>query len=202
METFGLVFHINDEAYQRVKAYRQEMDLRAIQDQITRRGFAMLISYRGQRGFERISQVPALGEAVPWYGNVDAAYRYTCRPEPAGWSLRVENLASGMSFFCAELLPALELHLEGTIQPVPTKPPASNRSPFPRAWIFRDDEALDKLTLTIPAELTAQLAAWPRWGELLSAYEFEFTPGSIGTMIHARHLPSGEELDLTRDANW
>jgi len=202
METFGLVFHINDEAYQRVKAYRQEMDLRAIQDQITRRGFAMLISYRGQRGFERISQVPAMGEAVPWYGSVDAAYRYTCRPEPAGWTLRVENLASGMSFFCAELLPALELHLAGLIQLAPAKPPAPGSSPFPRAWIFREDEALEQLILTIPAELTAQLAAWPRWGDPLSAYEFVFTPGSIGTMIHVRHLPNGEELDLTEDANW
>jgi hypothetical protein len=202
METFELIFQIKGEPYRQVHQYRQEMDLRVIQNQIARRGYAILISLHGQHGFDRISELPALGEAVPWYGNVDSAYRYTCHPEPAGCGLRVENMAGGHSMFCAEVLPALELHLVDEMQIGPAKPPAPGRSPFPRTWIFREEESLQRLTLTIPPDLTAHLATWKWWGERLPEYEFIFTPSSIGTAIQVRHLPSGENLDLTKDANW
>jgi len=202
MNTFEIVFQISGADYQQVHHYRQEMDLRVIQDQIARRGYAILISLHGQHGFDRISKLPALGEAVPWYGNVDSAYRYTCRPEASGFSLRVENLAGGLSMFCAEVLPSLELHLVDEMQIRPAKPPAPGRSPFPRTWFFREEESLQKLTLTIPPDLTAHLAAWQCWGEPPTEYEFIFVPSSIGTAIHTRHLTCGEVLDLTRDVKW
>jgi hypothetical protein len=80
MDSFEVVFHISGNDYRQVYHYRQEMDLRVIQDQVARNGYAILISLHGQHGFDRISKLPALDEAMPIYSPKKNSLNSLIRP--------------------------------------------------------------------------------------------------------------------------
>lgn len=197
-----LIFRITGEAYAQVVRYRQEMNYQIIRDQIERKGRAMIERYRGERRFGPISDLPAIGEAVPWYGDVGTGYSYTLRPQVQGCMLKIENVANGKSFFCSKALPPQEIHTPvGPVLKTFTDGTGKD-SPRHVGYAFVEDEDAGELLLSITADLYPLLAAWSHYGKALRQYEFIFGPLTVGTLIEVRHVESGEGLDLTKDVAW
>ena len=203
MELKDLSFHISGDNYEKVCQYRFEMDLRVIRNQIERRGHAILIWFRGEPGFSTVSEIPGIGEAVPWYGTAGTGYHYIVRPMGEGCLLRVENIASGVPLICTEPLPPLELHLPEATRRVLTE---SKRTPF--SILGGGDDAFDEnvelreIVLQISKDDFSHLEKWSHWGKELSEYEFTFSPLKVGTPVMVKDIASDELVDLTKDVNW
>ena len=202
MKTKTLVFCIAADAYLKVHRYRQEMDYRVIKNQIERKGSAMIRRFRGQDGLHQIQELPAMGEAVPWYGTFGAGFSYTIQEEMEGSSLKVECLASEFSLLCSEKLPPLELHLSDGAQYRESLDQILKG--FFRLSIdaFIENEEDQEIYLMITPEVLPLLTAWPAWGEPLTQYKFVFNPSSVGCAVQVQHMGSGDSIDLTKDVNW
>ena len=202
MANLELIFRIAGEAYQQVCEYRRQMDFRVICNQFERVGSAMIVSLKGQPAFGSISELPVLGEAVPWYGDVGTGYTFLLRPSPEGCSLKVENVASGHILLCRETLPSLELNLPESILLKQSADEADQGLLRHVGYAYSEDETGREILLSVTPDIYPRLAAWPRYGEPLTHYEFDFHPISVGNQIYVQHMESGEVIDLTEGIEW
>jgi hypothetical protein len=194
-----LVFRITSDSYTQVVKYRQEMDHQVLRDQLERRGSAMITVYKGQRALTQIDFLPAPGEAVPWYGATGTGYRYTLHPQEQGCLLKVDNLASGRSLFCAKTLPALELHTPTSIMLNPFTDRSRMGPPWHISNEFEEKEIAGEIIFRITADVYPLLVDWPFYGKALKHYEFVFEPTGGGTYIYVRRLDNGAILYLVDD---
>lgn len=196
METKMPAFQIRGEAYEAVRRYRMETDLQVIQNQLERSGRAIVVRFRDVQGLQQISDVPAPGEATPWYGDIGTGYSYHVRPASGGFSLEVSNLASGIALICSETLANLILTPGPGFLPVePVQKPASGQP-------FLELPARQKIILQVPPYQHLRLKEWPAWGEPLTAYSLLVGPLTVGTNLSVRHIETNEVLDLTDLEDW
>lgn len=201
MKNLTLTFSITGNSYDQVRQYRLETDERIIRNQIERRGSAILQSYRGQKGFAQISEIPKLGEAVPWYGSFGVGYHYLLQPLTKGINLRVEYLVGEMPLICTEILPALEIRLPSGIEYREPEDHVDKSVLGTALASVVENETERTIELRIPADLLAPLKPWHFWGEPLTQYIFIFEPSSMGCTVFIQHAASGENLNLSGDFN-
>jgi hypothetical protein len=216
-----LAFHIAGEAYRQVLRYRQEMDLRIIQDHLNRKGSAVVSRLKGEDMLGQIHEVPGLGEAVPWYGDFSTGYKFSVQPLEQNCRLRVENTSVPTEAAGLRERPALDLNLPDCLRwstfeeaelallaRYDAQTSALVRGihqgrGLPNAgFAFQDDEAGEEIVLRVTPDLLPILENWEFFGSPLSEYEFSFEPLTVGTQVWVRHLGSGNQIDLTGGIDW
>ena len=189
-------FQIKGQAYEAVRRYRAETDLKVIQNQLERTGRAMVFDYKGHHHLQQITELPAPGEAVPWYGDVGTGYEYRVSSAGEAFGLEVVSLAGQSPLISHQVFPSLRLTPSAGYQPVEVvERPAS-------AFEFFEDENLQKIILRVPQDRHDLLANWPHWGGSLNAYSFTFGPLTVGTSLSVQHNATGESINLTNMDNW
>ncbi len=199
-----LAFKIPATLYRQILTWQQAIDLEIMCYQIERFGRAMVIKRGGEGRVQQVSQVPAPGEAQPYYGEIGGAYCYLFHPQCDGCVLRVENIVSGRVLFHPDPIPPLELFVPDPVE-LHTFPNGNQSFLKPDVgYIFVDNTQLEdgQVIFTITQDIYPRLAAWKRYGEPPAAYIFKFNPTLIGCFVHVEHIQTGEVLDVTRNVRW
>lgn len=193
--TSSLVFTLSGATHKQVRQWVVDTDHMVLRYQYARQGKVLVVNWYGHRHFQQISELPAPGEAEPWYGTINDAYSYEFQPHAeGGYQLTVRN----------------DLDKRGFPSLFPPEPvaPYTVQSPETPQWVEEDfDGLVDNLIARrarfgINPHHLEPLALWPWWGEPLSAYTFTFVPSSVGTFSAVKHLATGGELSLTTGDEW
>jgi len=164
--------------------------------EIERRGFATVIGLNGNRGFNRITEIPPVaGTAVPYYGMTGGAYRFSFTINANGTRLLVEHqLGKSLG------LPPYDVILEKQAKFKSHAEPTSY-------WYYnRLENLIEKRSLNysmfIDGEIYVNMLAtgWQR--ESAREYIYQFIPTTVGCIICLHHLVSGQIHNLTVNIDW
>jgi hypothetical protein len=156
------------------------------------------------RPFQRLLEVPKPGEALPYYGEVGAAYHFTFRPYEHSCRLKVENICAGMAwFYPPDKFPPLELDVPEPIQ-IEADTSGTTWHGLNWGWWYhpKGEFVLDEITFVIDGEMYDKLMEWEWDRGRADTYEYQFIPSSVGCEIFVRDTITGEEGHLTKDVCW
>lgn len=214
----SLLFILQGDAYRQVKRWQQQIDLDILRYQIENRGQALVTHLGNKIGVQKISRLPAPGEAEPYYGAYGGAYRYTFHalsgpktgplsaeqtmpltgPLPIGCELEVYNQMGGFAFYYPQRIDALRLFFP--------EPPSILRvsnghtRPLISPAVIVDCPKDNQKLFHITAPLYSMLTQWGWYGRSLSAYDFIFIPTSTGCLVRVRMRERGVILELTKES--
>jgi len=216
----SLLFRVNNNAYHQMISWQKRVDVDVLRHQIETRGQALVVRLGSQVGLQKITSLPELGDADPYYGAFGGAYRFTFHPLsgpqtgplsaeqsapltgplPAGCELEVFNQMGGFAYFYPTRIDPLRLFLpnppelqrmsNGYTRPLEAPPP------FP----IENDPQAGEMSFRIHASLYATLTQWGWYGRSLSAYDFIFIPTTASCLVRVRMRESGAILDLLKES--
>jgi len=159
--------------------------------QIETQGSALVIRYYGQRGFQRLTELPQeAGVAEPFYGTTGGAYHFIFTIQQNKTALRVEHVNAGQFNLkpyevVLNSLPKFETH---------AKPSA-----------YWNSNSLDGLihnrkynySMFIDGEMYVNMLAAGWQKETAHVYSYEFIPTTVGCRIIIYNLLNAQSTDLT-----
>jgi hypothetical protein len=220
----SLLFTLQGDSYRQMMQWRQQIDLEVLRHQIEIRGQALVTRLGDQFGVQKVSSLPELGEADPYYGAYGGAYRFTFHPLsgprtgplsaeqsmpltgplPIGCELEVFNQMGGFAFFYPHRIDPLRLFL-------PNPPSLSRQSnghsrPLNNptgsfASFTSENPETGEMRFQITAPLYAALTQWGWYGRSFSAYDFIFIPTSSGCLVRVRMRERNVVLELNKEGN-
>lgn len=192
----GLIFRLTSDACQQVTAWQQTVDLEVIRYQILHRGQAMVVRYGAQYGLQKLTSLPALGEAEAYYGMFGGAYRYTFQPTTEGCDLEVCNQMGGFAYFYPDAIPPLNLHLSTEPELVLRRRSRKVTAPLEAAPFTQEN---GEMIFRIPSHLYINLSRWAWYGRSLDFYRFIFVPTTTDCLVRVWMPESEAMVDLVKE---
>lgn len=195
-------FTIMKESYKQVYAWQQEVNQAILRHQIETRGQALVTRLGKEMGVQKIHDLPALGEAEPYFGALGGAYRYTFHPLVGGCELEVHNQMGGFAFYYPERFEPLRLFLFDPPEVIETEDETWHASLLDEdlTGLHEHDTVNSAMHFRISPLLYQLFSNWPWSRRPLYAYDFIFVPHASGSLIHIRSRESGVMLELTQTA--
>jgi hypothetical protein len=217
----SLLFRLKGNDYRQVIKWQQQVDMDILRHQLETRGQALVMRLGDQVGMKKIIDLPALGEADPYYGAFGGAYRYTFHPlsEPKtgplsmdqaapltkallhGCEVEICNQMGGFAYFYPTRISPLRLCLANPpeLQHVSNESTRPLGDPLPDS--VENDSHEDEIHFRITTSLYSTLMQWGWYGRALSAYDFIFIPTTSSCLTRVRMRESGAIIDLVKESS-
>ncbi len=204
----SIVFTVPPAATAQIRRYQQEVNQQLIAGEIAQKGKARVTRLGQNDRVTTVSYVPVLGEAEPLVGDFGGLYTFTFGPSSTSCVLEVT--AAEIAFKRVGIAPASPLKIELSGETVAS----GMRTPRHELdWsgpelnsdedlYFVHEVTLDELEFPIDGTMYQRLVDWG-WDPLqFEAYHYIFVPLSVGCEMAVVHLPSEQEVHLTKDVGW
>lgn len=181
-----ILFTIPAEAVARYRAWKAQADQIYLNQELARRGRAVVMRFKGEDeapDFDDITALSELGDAEAVYGTVGGGYPFEFRPHRTGCTLTVTAPVEVEPFQLELLAP----QVLDKVVPTPARNGILDHMP-------REAGADWRFGITGPS--FKQLLDWGWDAAVPGAYSYKFIPTNIGCPIFITHEASGRQLDL------
>lgn len=192
----GIFFRVCDPLTSQIVTWRRDVDEAVMRYQLGRRSSVLVCGLQDQ-GMTHITEMPARGEFMPYYGMIGGGFTFVFHPVQEQVEVIVEATVSEHPLFHPSPIVPLKL--------------AAPDSMITQAEVYENigTVAPDDTMTYLPeflfgfyGKFMKVFREWEWYSEDVEKYDFVFVPTSVGTMANVRHRESGSLLDLTRDVNW
>ncbi len=213
MAAQALILSVPREQTAQIRDWQHQINHDVLRYQIESRGAAVVLRYRDREQLHRLQEVPEVGEADPWYGDVGGGYRFEFIPDTApgasatdddmACTLVVHSTVSNRSlFYDAEIRPlrlrlARGYHIEelaltgemlgGAIQ-------AHYWGNYPGLY-----PEIDTIVFGIQGPAYANLVEWGWRPETAGNYYYSVTPLSVATPVQVTDPLTWNYVELESD---
>ncbi len=192
----GIFFRVRDPFTSQIVSWRRGVDEAVMRYQLGRSSQILVFGLRDQ-GLTNITEMPARGEFMPYYGVIGGGFEFVLHPAGELTEVTVEAAVSQHPMFHPDPIEPLRLAIP--------------------AAMHTQAEVLENIGTVAPNDATTYLPeflfgfygqfidifhGWEWYSEDAGKYDFIFVPTSVGTMVSIRHRESESLLDLTRDVQW
>ena len=192
----GIFFRVCDPLTSQIVSWRRDVDEAVMRYQLGRRSSVLVCGLQDQ-GMTHITEMPARGEFMPYYGMTGGGFTFVFHPVDEQVEVNVEATVSEHPLFHPNPIAPLKLAAPDSM--------ISQAEVYENIGTVAPDDTmtyLPEFLFGFYGKFMNVFREWEWYSEDVEKYDFVFVPTSVGTMANVRHRESGSLLDLTRDVNW